>query len=266
MRLTSLLAAFAVMTSAGLARLAVAQDSVPPSSSLGSIVIDAGHGGKDPGAVNRWGVREKDVTLAVALMLRDYLRERSDTAIRMTREDDTYLTLDERSQVANDYVAGPPNRGPSVFVSIHCNSAPNVHAVGAETNVYNTTATDARAARIARRENLGKDFSLDFIFADMRKRAMADLTEQFAARVQDELVTAARVEDRDVRRGPFYVLFFSAMPAVLVELGFLTNRQEQARLASSAGQRALAEALGAAVLGFGANDLGAWQEAAPGNE
>jgi len=265
MRLTSLLATLALVTSMAVSPRVVSAEA-PTVAGLGSVVIDAGHGGRDPGAVNRWGVLEKDITLSVALMLRDYLERESDVPVVMTRDTDVYLTLDERSQVANDYVAASPYRRPSVFVSIHCNAASNVKAVGAETYVYNTTATDRRAARIATRENLGTDFSLDFIFADMRKRAIADLTEQFAVRVQDELVTAARVADRDVRRGPFYVLFFSAMPSVLVELGFLTNRQEQARLASAAGQRSLAEAIGAAVIAFGANDLDAWQEFAPQDE
>ena len=266
MRLTSFLALLALATATMAARPVVAAEERLQPSALGSVVIDAGHGGKDPGAVNRWGVREKDVTLAVALMLRDYLARESDIPVKMTRDTDVYLTLDERSQVANDYVAASQDRQPSVFVSIHCNSASNGRAVGAETYVYNTTATDRRAARVATRENLGTDFSLDFIFADMRKRAMADLTEQFAVRVQDELVSAAHVEDRDVRRGPFYVLFFSAMPSVLVEVGFLTNRQEQARLTSESGQRSLAEAIGAAVIAFGANDLDAWQEVAPQDE
>ena len=228
---------------------------------LGAVVIDAGHGGKDPGAVNRWGVREKDVTLAVARMLRDYVQRESDIPVFMTRDADVYLTLDERTQLANDHVGQAAGRRPSVFVSVHCNAAANVRAAGAETYVYNTTATDRRAARVAARENLGQDFSLDFIFADMRKRAIADLTTRFAVRVQDELVAGAHVEDRDVRGGPFYVLFFSAMPSVLVELGFLTNRDEQARLATVAGQRALAQAIGAAVLAFGTHDLEAWREA-----
>ncbi|MBT3268684.1 N-acetylmuramoyl-L-alanine amidase [Candidatus Poribacteria bacterium] len=246
--------------------LAQDPETAAQHASLGTVIIDAGHGGKDPGAVNRWGVREKDVNLAVALLLRDYVEGESDIPVVMTRDTDMYLTLDERTELANDYVGNEAGRQPSVFVSIHCNAAANIHAVGAETYVYNTTATDRRAARVAARENLGQDFSLDFIFADMRKRAIADLTEQFAVRVQDELVAGAHVADRDVRGGPFYVLFFSAMPSVLVELGFLTNRDEQARLATVAGQRALAQAIGVAVLAFGANDLDAWQEAAGHDE
>ena len=236
-------------------------DVTRSSTPLRTVIIDPGHGGKDPGAVNRWGVREKDVTLAVARELRDYLQGEAAIPVIMTRDEDVYLTLEERTQLANAYVAGAADRQPSVFVSIHCNAAANVRAAGAETYIYNTTATDRRAARVAARENLGQDFSLDFIFADMRKRAIADLTARFATRVQDELVAGAHVEDRDVRGGPFYVLFFTAMPSVLVELGFLTNRDEQARLATAAGQRALAQAIGAAVLAFGANDLEAWQEA-----
>lgn len=248
------------------ARICLAQGDPPPSSALRAVIIDAGHGGRDPGAVNRWGVREKDVTLAVARELRHYISRQSDVAVVMTRDRDVYLSLDERTRLANDYVNEGPDRRPSVFVSIHCNAAANVHAAGAETYVHNPTATDKRAARVAARENLGQDFSLDFIFADMRKRALSDLTEQLATRVQDELVTAAHVEDRDVRRGPFYVLFFSAMPSVLVEVGFLSNRQEQARLSSAAGQRALAEAIGAAVLGFGRHDLDRWRDAAAQDE
>jgi N-acetylmuramoyl-L-alanine amidase len=241
-------------------------DAADPTSALRTVIVDAGHGGKDPGAVNRWGVREKDITLAVARQLRDYISRNSDVAVVMTRDSDIYLTLDERTELANTYVGEAADRRPSVFVSIHCNAAANTHAVGAETYVHNPTATDARAARVAARENLGQDFSLAFIFADMRKRALSDVTEDLAVRVQDELVTGAHVEDRDVRRGPFYVLFFSAMPSVLVEVGFLTNRDEQKWLASTSGQRALAEAIGAAVLAFGENDLEEWREAAVQDE
>ena len=108
------------------------------------------------------------------------------------------------------------------------------------------------AARVAARENLGTGFSLDFIFADMRHRAMAPLTEGLASNIQSNLIKRANVLDRRVQEGPFYVLFYTQMPSTLVEIGFLTNKDEQTQLRSAAHQQKLAEAIGAGVVEFGA--------------
>jgi N-acetylmuramoyl-L-alanine amidase len=224
--------------------------------SLNTVIVDAGHGGKDPGAVNKWGLQEKDITLAVALRLRDYLNEHSSYSVVMTRDDDTYPTLPERAQIANRYQARE-----SLFVSVHCNASTSGAAHGAETYVYDNEASDEKAARVATRENAGTDFSLDFIFADLRRRAMAPFTNTLAEKIQDALVRSVKVQDRRVQRGPFYVLFYPNMPSVLVEIGFITNYEEQKLLASPAYQKKIAEAIGSAVVSFG-RDTESWRVAA----
>lgn len=224
--------------------------------SLKTVIVDAGHGGKDPGAVNRWGLQEKEVTLAVALRLRDFLKENTAYRVVMTREDDSYPTLPERAQIANRY---SPEE--SLFVSVHCNASTSGSARGAETYVYDNESSDERAARVAARENAGADFSLDFIFADLRRRAMAPLTNILAEKIQEALVASLKVQNRRVQRGPFYVLFYPNMPSVLVEIGFITNYEEQKLLASPAYQQKIAEAIGNAIISFD-RDTQSWNVAA----
>lgn len=239
----------------GLITFAVTAQEERELYSLKTVIVDAGHGGKDPGAVNKWGLQEKEVTLAVALRLRDFLKENTPYRVVMTRDDDSYPTLPERAQIANQY---PPWE--SIFVSIHCNASTNGSARGAETYVYDNESSDERAARVAARENLGADFSLDFIFADLRRRAMAPFTNVLAEKVQEALVASLKVQDRKVQRGPFYVLFYPNMPSVLVEIGFITNYEEQKLLASSVYQQQVAEALGNAIISFG-QDTKSWSVA-----
>ena len=224
---------------------------------LETIIIDAGHGGKDPGAVNRWGVQEKDVVLAVATQLRDYLAKQAPAhKVVMIRDSDVFVELEDRAWTANEVTSretahAAAAQSDSIFVSIHCNSAANTSARGAEVFVYNIEATGRRATRALARENLGEDFSLDFIFADMRKRATAPYTERLAHHIDLHLSKVSGVDDSSVEGGPFYVLFYTAMPAVLIELGFLTNAEEQKALTSPAHQRRLVAAIGDAILAFG---------------
>ncbi|MBM3216488.1 N-acetylmuramoyl-L-alanine amidase, partial [Candidatus Poribacteria bacterium] len=178
-----------------LAAVAGTAATVDGHYTLKTVVIDAGHGGKDPGATNRWGLREKDITLAVSLRLRDYLREKTSLNLVMTRDGDTYPTLPERAQIANRY---EPLE--SVFVSIHCNASTNSAANGAETYVYDNEASDAKAQRVAARENQGQDFSLSFILNDLRHRAMKPYTDALADKIQDNLVSSVKVVDRRVQR------------------------------------------------------------------
>ncbi|GIX06636.1 MAG: hypothetical protein KatS3mg115_1039 [Candidatus Poribacteria bacterium] len=226
---------------------------------LQTVIVDPGHGGKDPGALGRRGTREKDVVLQVARFLREAL-QRDGYRIVLTREEDVYLTLQERTELANRH---DPNS--SIFVSIHCNASENRAASGIETYVYNNEASDARARRLAARENLGNDFSLNFIFADMRQRALAPYSLALARAVHGSLIRDnGESVDRHVRRGPFYVLFYTTMPAVLVEIGFITNSQEEARLRSSAYQRQIAEAIAQGIRAY-ARQMDRWSLAARQN-
>ena len=195
------------------------------------IVVDAGHGGHDPGAIGPTHVREKDVTLAIARKLAHRLRE-SGFEVVLTRNDDRFLALEERTALAN--VA----RG-DLFVSIHANAHPRRVREGVETYFLNVT-DDRYAARLAAREN-GVDLSvagdLARILTDLDAKASADESMRLARLVQHEVCSGVRarvgeVRDLGVKSALFYVLLGARMPAVLVETGFISNRAEERRLAS----------------------------------
>lgn len=217
-----------------------------PASALDLIVIDAGHGGADPGAV-KGGVLEKDVNLAVAKRLKDYLQKHTTANIVMTRTGDKTLSLSQRADIANN--AQKPGMN-GIFISLHCNSAYNRSARGIETYVHNNKASDARAARLARRENLGAQGSRSMIMLDMNNKLHSSRSNDLAKSVHTQMIKRAHAHDRRVRQAPFYVLFYSQMPSILVELGFLSNTTERNALKTAAYQQKLAEALGGGVIQF----------------
>ncbi len=206
------------------------------------IAIDPGHGGKDPGAVGHRGLREKDVVLRVARELEKLVDQQGFDAF-LTRSRDVYLTLEQRTQLANQ-------RDADLFVSIHANASPNRGSHGVETYLLDTRY-DRQTARVAARENgtsVDQLNDLQRILASLR----LGYTERFAARlagkVQKSLIRGLRSQhggtrDLGVKRGPFLVLFMADMPAVLVELGFVSNRGEAGRLRSKGYARAAARGL-----------------------
>jgi N-acetylmuramoyl-L-alanine amidase len=193
------------------------------------VAIDPGHGGKDPGAVGRGGVREKDVVLTVSRKLERMLDSQGYDAF-LTRDRDVYLTLEQRTQIANQ-------RQADLYLSIHANASPNKRTEGVETYLLDTRY-DRQTARVAARENgttVDQLNDLQRILASLR----LGYNERFAARladqVQDELLGQLRgrhrgTVDLGVKRGPFLVLFMADMPAILVELGFVSHRTEARRL------------------------------------
>jgi N-acetylmuramoyl-L-alanine amidase len=212
------------------------------------VVIDPGHGGKDPGAVSR-GLREKDVTLRVSRAVRDLLRKKG-FEVHLTRDGDRYLTLEQRTERAN-------NLGADLFVSIHANSARRSRSHGVETYLLDTRY-DKQTARVAARENGTTVDQLD----DLQK-ILASLrlgyNEQFAARLAEKvhrnLITRLRrsyrgTRDLGVKRGPFLVLFAANMPAILIEVGFVSNRTEAARLKTRAFATAAAEGIARGILAY----------------
>ena len=217
-----------------------------PSTALDLIVIDAGHGGIDPGAV-KGNVREKDVNLDVAKRLNAYLRKHTTAHIVMTRTGDQTLSLAQRANIANN--AQKPGMN-GLFISLHCNSAYNRSARGIETYVHNNKASDARAARLARRENVGAQGNYSMILLDMNNKLHSARSNDLAKSVHTEIIKRAHAHDRRVRQAPFYVLFYSQMPSILVELGFLSNTTERNALQTAAYQQKLAEALGGGVIQF----------------
>ncbi len=202
------------------------------------VVIDPGHGGRDPGAIGLRGRKEKEVTLAVSRHLRRELQERGFRVV-MTREGDQWLSLEERTAIAEGH-------GASLFVSVHANAAPNKRAHGIET-YYLDRASQRQTLRVAARENGTTPARLDALqktLASLRVSEAAQVSSGLAHHLHDTLVhgigvTSGSVTDLGVKRGPFQVLFLTQIPAVLVEVGFLTHPEESKRLANRDYLRAL---------------------------
>ncbi|MGA8892480.1 MAG: N-acetylmuramoyl-L-alanine amidase, partial [Anaeromyxobacteraceae bacterium] len=215
------------------------------------IIVDAGHGGHDTGAIGPRGVREKDVTLAMSRRLAEKLRSLG-YEVTLTRTDDRYLKLEERTAIAN------LARG-DLFVSIHANAHPRRDRNGVETYFLNVT-DDRYARRLAARENGSVEESdasdgVQRILTDLNAKASAGASRTLARMVQKEITARARqsqgpVRDLGVKSALFYVLLGARMPAVLVETAFLSNRAEEKRLASPAYQQLVADGVARAVVEF----------------
>jgi len=237
---------------------AAAGDAPAPSGggALGlarpKIVIDPGHGGRDPGA-RGYGV-EKHVTLAIARRLAFFLRTRLGAETILTRTDDRYVALPARTARANAAQA-------DLFVSIHANASPGGRLHGIETYYLDNTA-DHATIRLARLENGtagapggGGSADLRYILSDLVQVGKMDDSIALAGAIQSGLVGRLRaaypgVEDLGVKRGPFYVLVGAYMPCVLVETSFLTHPTEGRRLAGATYQEAVAEGLYAGIARF----------------
>ena len=213
-----------------------------------TIVIDAGHGGKDPGAVGYRGTKEKDIALDVAKRLEKKLSKNMNVKIVMTRDEDIFLRLSERTKIANE------NNG-SLFISIHTNAAEDRRASGFETFLIGQNKNKA-AVRVAARENAvlelegstGKQLTdEDLIKATIAQSAFASKSEQFASLVQKEIKKRVQSKDRGVKQAGFYVLMGASMPNVLVELGFISNPTEEKKLRSPQYRDQLATAIYRAV-------------------
>jgi N-acetylmuramoyl-L-alanine amidase len=219
---------------------------------LDTIVIDAGHGGRDPGAVAH-GVREKDITLAVSRLLGQRIERELGIDVVYTRTDDRFIELRERGRIANE-------AGGKLFISIHANSAPNRHAHGTETFILGPARTEA-ARRVMEKENQVVRLESDpghyermtedaLIRQTLAQAAFIRKSEELADKIESRFSGSLGRTSRGVKQAGFYVLWNASMPAVLVELGFLTNQQEARFLASSQGQRYLADAIFEAVRAY----------------
>ncbi|HEV8408268.1 MAG TPA: N-acetylmuramoyl-L-alanine amidase [Sphingomicrobium sp.] len=210
------------------------------------VVIDAGHGGRDPGATSVSGeAHEKDLTLALARELRDDLVRRGRVRVAMTRDDDRYLTLDQRAALARRLEA-------AMFVSLHMDSAPNPLARGATVYSLSDVASDAEASRLAASENGAEDNqtsggSLDAMLSDLAMRtdmsASADLAERLVRR------SAGRFELRPNphRFASFHVLRRADAPGVLFEAGYISNSDDEVLLRSAEQRAKIALALAQAI-------------------
>lgn len=208
-----------------------------------TIVIDPGHGGKEVGAVGPGGLLEKDITLAVARKLAAALAK-TGARIVMTREDDSLVSLDQRTAIANQYKA-------DLFLSVHMNAAVVKGAKGSETYYLSLEASDELAKKAAETENAlaGSDPSSDLklILWDLAQQAYIEESSRFAQAIQEEMNAATSVANRGVKQAPFKVLVGATMPAALVEVGFITNAEEETKLQSEEFQNLMVAALSRAV-------------------
>ena len=216
--------------------------------SLDCIVLDAGHGGHDPGAIGMTGKKEKNITLGIALKLGALIETRmKHVKVKYTRDDDTFIELDRRGKIANE-------AGGKLFISIHCNSTEKKPTTASGTEVYLLRpGRTEEAIRVAEFENsvirFEKDYekryqkltSDNFILLTMAQSAYVKYSERFAELFHEEVKRGKRMKSLGVKQAGFYVLVGASMPAVLVETGFLSNPKEEAMLASQTGQSSMAE-------------------------
>ncbi len=216
------------------------------------VVLDAGHGGEDEGAIGPSGLREKDLVLDVTRRLARRLVERGLHVI-LTRRDDRFLSLEERTAVANDAHA-------DLFVSIHANASTSRSPRGIETYFASLESTDEESRRVAERENTalgatapsatGSD-PLAAILGDLIETEHLQESSEIAKLAEDGLSDAAGDLSRGVKQAPFVVLMGVRMPATLVEIGFVTHPGEEGELRKSNRKDAIAGALAVAVVDFG---------------
>ena len=206
------------------------------------IVIDAGHGGHDPGTSGRGGLQEKDLVLDVALRLDRLVRQELGADVILTRATDVFIPLEERTAIAN-------SRGADLFLSIHANASRNARARGIETYFLNF-AQNPHAEAVAARENAISPATLkdlQNLVKAITLNSKIDESRDFASAVQEHMVAGVRaqhaVPDRGVHTAPFYVLIGANMPAVLAEIAFVTNPEDEARLKSSEYRELLARSL-----------------------
>ena len=217
------------------------------------VVIDAGHGGRDTGnlGTGRYKSKEKDISLEVSLMVGKYIKDNlPDVEVIYTRTNDTFVELRERAAMANREEA-------DLFISIHCNAFTSPQAYGTETFVMGLTR-EATNLEIAKRENsvifLEEDFEKNYegfdpndpqgsITARLYGNSFLDQSVRLGMLIQDEFTNRVKRFDRGVKQSVLYVLDYSAMPSVLIELGFLSNRSEEDFLNTQNGKELMASAI-----------------------
>jgi N-acetylmuramoyl-L-alanine amidase len=214
------------------------------------VVIDAGHGGKDVGAISIDGGHEKDVTLAIARAAARLLEKQGRVRVQLTRGDDRFIPLGGRVQIAR-------NARADLFVSIHADSAPNPDARGASVYTLSAVASDAVAARLAARENkadiiggvnLGAEApEVSDILIDLSRRATGNVSVAFAETLQDVLASRIGFRGEFHHFAGFYVLKAPDVPSVLLETGYVSNAEDSALLFSDAGRQRIAEGIAAAI-------------------
>jgi N-acetylmuramoyl-L-alanine amidase len=215
-----------------------------------TVVIDPGHGGENPGARGPTGALEKDIALSIGRRLRAELVNARGLQVFLTREKDVDVDLDERTAIANNYKA-------DLFVSIHVNASRARGAKGSEVYFLSYQASDDESRRIAHLEGAAEpppgtteSADLSLILWDMAQAEHLEESSALASRIQEELAVVTGSEGRGVKQAPFRVLVGAAMPAVLVEVAFISNPEEEKLLASEAYQAKVAASLARGIERF----------------
>lgn len=208
-----------------------------------TIVIDPGHGGKDPGAKGKHGLQEKDIVLDVGHRLKELVEDKLGAKVVMTREDDVFIPLGERTAIANRI-------GADLFVSVHANSSTREGARGVETYLLGRP-TDRESMDLAARENSTADRAslddLQFILTDLLTTSKKDESFRLAHYVQENMIDHLdgryKTLDLGVKRAPFYVLVHAQMPSILAEISFISNQEEEHLLSEGNYRQEIAESI-----------------------
>lgn len=220
----------------------------PVDNKIRTIVLDPGHGGRDPGAIGYSGsTYEKDLVLQIALKLKKRLENELDVDVILTRDKDEFVSLQERTEMAN-------RNNADLFISIHINAHNNRKANGIEVYYLSTAKTDGARAVEALENSVVYDYEggeeavkkyddLAFILADMAQNEHLEESFQQSMKLQQYLVQETTAQDRGVKQANFYVLRGAFMPAVLLELGYITNKAEEKKLKNLSYQEMLVRAI-----------------------
>jgi N-acetylmuramoyl-L-alanine amidase len=233
---------------------------------IGRIVIDAGHGGHDTGTIGPNGLMEKDLCLDVALRLGKMIEERlPGTEVTYTREDDTFIPLEQRTVIANDSKA-------DLFISIHANSSPDPSARGVETYYLNFSPSP-EAMQVAARENAtaqGNVHDLEDLILRIAKNEKVEESRELAGDIQSSLTSRLQktnhsIRDRGVRKAPFVVLIGANMPSVLAEISFISNPSDESSLRKPDGRDRVADGLYKGIESYlkGTNSLALHEQPKP---
>ena len=203
-----------------------------------TIIIDPGHGGKDPGASGTGALQERGIVLSISKKLRDVLTAKGYTVL-MTRDTNRFIPLKKRTEFATQHKA-------DLFLSIHANGSENPSANGIETYYLDVTSTDSAAEKIAARENIDSGYSiqaLETLLEGLIRESKSEDSRRLAQSVQKALVQGTGAVDRGVKHARFVVLIGTKVPAILIETGFVSNAVEGQKLATSAYQHEIATAI-----------------------
>lgn len=225
--------------------------SGPADSKLPLVVIDAGHGGHDPGSISPYGSkREKDITLAIAKSIRTELLKSGRVRVALTRDTDSFIVLEKRYDIARKL-------GADLFISIHADSAPSAEANGGTVYTLSETASDREAQRLAARENRadiingvnlgGADANVSSILIDLTQRETMNVSADFAKLLIREAKPNMRLRTTSHKFASFIVLKAPDTPSILFETGYVTNAQDIAFLSSTDGQQKIGQSVASAI-------------------